>query len=190
MSDVLEIDKLRRQQSAIADFGTFAIHEHDLQKILSEAARVCAEGLGTKFSKICSYRAMEGELLIVAGQGWKSGLIGKVVYKADASSPQGRAFSTGNPAICENLLEDQTYELPSFYKDHRIISTIDVLIKGQQNPYGVLEVDSDVFLVFDQHYTQEKKRAKTAGAEINTLNALACCTVSLSLSFSVTGTGS
>jgi signal transduction histidine kinase len=150
MSDVPEIDKLRRQQTAIADFGTFAIHEHDLQKILSEAARVCAEGLGTKFSKICRYRATEGDLLIVAGHGWRSGLIGKVVSKADASSPQGRAFVSGNPAICENLLEDKTYELPSFYKDHGIISTIDVLIKGSQGSYGVLEVDSDVFFVFDQ----------------------------------------
>lgn len=150
MNDIVEIEKLRRQQTAIAKFGTFALHEHDLQKILSEAARVCADGLAAKFSKVCRYRELEGDLLIVAGHGWQSGLIGQVVSKADLSSPQGRAFSTGNPSICEDLRLDDTFILPSFYRDHGIVSTIDVLIQGSQKPYGVLEVDSDVFFIFDQ----------------------------------------
>lgn len=150
MAETVEIAKLRRQQTAIAKFGSFALNESNLQAILNEAARVCAEGLGTKYSKICRFRPEEGDLLIEAGFGWRVGLIGNVVSRADASSPQGRAFTTGDPAICEDLTKDDDFELPRFYPEHGIVSTIDVLIQGAQKAYGVLEVDSDTRVTFDQ----------------------------------------
>ena len=51
-----EVQKLLRQQAAIARFGSFALRERDLMKILTEAARVCADGLSVPFSKVCRYR--------------------------------------------------------------------------------------------------------------------------------------
>ena len=52
-----QVQKLLRQQAAIARFGSFALRERELQKILTEAVRVCAEGLSVPFSKVCRYRA-------------------------------------------------------------------------------------------------------------------------------------
>jgi hypothetical protein len=70
MSDATaEVRKLLRQQAAIARFGSFALRERDLLRILTEAARVCAEGLNVPFSKVCRYRAAEDDLLIEAGMG-------------------------------------------------------------------------------------------------------------------------
>jgi hypothetical protein len=37
------VEKLRRQQAALAKFGRFAFNETDLLTILMEAARICAE---------------------------------------------------------------------------------------------------------------------------------------------------
>ena len=68
-----QVQKLLRQQAAIARFGSFALRERDLMKILTEAVRVCAEGLNAPFSKVCRYRAEENDLLIVAGYGWQDG---------------------------------------------------------------------------------------------------------------------
>ena len=45
-----QVQKLLRQQAAIARFGSFALRERDLMKILSEAVRVCAEGLGVGYN--------------------------------------------------------------------------------------------------------------------------------------------
>ena len=109
-----EIRRLRRQQAALAAFGTFALGEGDLGKVLTEAARVCAEGLEVPFCKVCRYRPEENDLLVEAGIGWHQGVIGRVVSRADASSPQGRAFTTGDPVICGNLNADATFVLPSF----------------------------------------------------------------------------
>src|SRR6266481_1866274 len=93
-----QVQKLLRQQAAIARFGSFALRERDLMKILTEATRVCAEGLNVPFSKVCQYRAKQNDLLIVAGHGWQEGVIGYVASRADTSSPQGLAFTTGQPS--------------------------------------------------------------------------------------------
>jgi two-component sensor histidine kinase len=146
-----QVAKLLRQQAAIAGFGSFALRQNDLMKVLTEAARVCADGLSVPFSKVCRYRETEKDLLIEAGYGWKAGVVGHVVSRADSTSPQGRAFITGKPSICNDLRADNDYELPSFYGDHGIISTIDVVIKGNGHPYGVLEIDSDTQCDYDEH---------------------------------------
>src|ERR1700686_2898021 len=147
-----QVQKLLRQQAAIARFGSFALRERDLMKILSEAVRVCAEGLSVPFCKVCRYREEENDLLIVAGYGWQDGVIGHVVSRADMSSPQGRAFTTGEPSIIDNLQKDAGFDPPPFYAAHGIVSIIDVIIKGNDDqPYGILEIDNDQQHDYDQY---------------------------------------
>ena len=146
------IQRLQRQQATLARFGSFALAEDDLGKVLTEAARVCAESLEVPFSKVCRYRAEENDLLVEAGIGWHKGVIGCVVSRADESSPQGRAFITGKPSISRDLSKDATFVLPAFYAEHGIISTLDVIIKKKDGqPYGVLEIDNPVQHDYDQH---------------------------------------
>lgn len=145
------IDRLLRQQSALAKFGSFAFGETDLQKVLTEAALICALSLDVPFSKICRYRVQENDLLIVAGYGWEPDLIGHTVSQADETSTQGRAFTTGEPVILEDVRKNNSYKLPPFYAEHGIISTIDVLIKGRNGPFGVLELDCTRQRTFDEH---------------------------------------
>ena len=150
--DGAQVRKVLRQQTAIAQFGSFALREGDLPKILTEASRACAEGLSVPFAKVCRYRAPENDLVIEAGHGWKVGVIG-TIESADPSSPQGRAFVTGEPSICNDVRKDGSFELPGFYAVHGIVSTIDVVIhvKDDAKPYGVLEIDNDRQHDYDQH---------------------------------------
>jgi two-component sensor histidine kinase len=151
-TNATQVRKLLRQQAAVARFGSFALREHDVLKVLTEAARVCAECLDVPFSKVCRYRAAENDLLIEAGYGWHEGVIGNVVSRADITSPQGRAFVTEKPSICSDLRDDNDFNLPPFYAEHGIVSTIDVVIKGSDDqPYGVLEIDNNEQHDYDQH---------------------------------------
>jgi two-component sensor histidine kinase len=138
----LQIGRLLRQQAALAGFSTFAFRESELEKILAEAARTCAECLEVPFCKICRYRPEDNDLFVEAGFGWYPDVIGNVVSRADHMSPQGRAFITGEPVICDDLSRDAAVGLPSLYADHGIVSIVDVLIAGSDGPYGVLEIDS------------------------------------------------
>jgi two-component sensor histidine kinase len=150
--DGAKVRKLLRQQAAVARFGSFAFREGDLLTVLTEAARVCAESLDVPFAKVCRYRALENDLLIEAGHGWKAGVIG-TIESADPSSPQGRAFVTGEPSIYKDVRADCNFELPGFYAAHGIVSTVDVVIhaKDDATPYGVLEIDNDRQHNYDHH---------------------------------------
>lgn len=147
-----EIARLRRQQAALAAFGTYALGEDKLTKVLDEAVRICASSLNVPYCQICRYRSDENDLLIEAGTDWHEGVVGQVASVADASTPQGRAFSTKRPVICEDLRRDTSYVLPSLYREHGIVSTVDVVIQPVGGtPYGVLEIDSPTQHVYDEH---------------------------------------
>ncbi len=146
------VEKLLRQQAALAAFGSFAFRETDLLKVLTEAARICATSLEVPFSKVCRYRAGKDDLLIEAGWGWKLGVVGRVVSQADESSPQGRAYVTGKPVIIRNVNTANNLALPAFYEEHGVVSTVDVLIPAiDGEPYGVLEIDSTHQHQYDEH---------------------------------------
>ena len=147
-----QVQKLLRQQAAIARFGNLALRERDPTKILAEAARACAEGLDVPFSKVWRYRAEENDLLVVAVHGWQDGVIGHVVSCADMPSPQGRAFITGHPSIIGDLQADAGFDPPPFYAAHGIVSIIDVVIGASYDqPFGVLEIGSNQRHDYDQH---------------------------------------
>jgi len=151
MNNLSEVERLQRQQEALAAFGTFAFRESDLQAVLTEAARICAQCLDVPFAKICRYRREEDDLLVVAGCGWH-GVVGQVVSRADKTSTQGRAFITGEPVILEDISQNNSYALAPFYAAHSITSTADVLIQSKEGgSWGVLEVDSTEVREFDQH---------------------------------------
>ncbi|MEJ0015187.1 MAG: histidine kinase dimerization/phosphoacceptor domain -containing protein [Acetobacteraceae bacterium] len=146
------VEKLLRQQAALAGFGSFAFKETDLLAILMEAARVCASCLGVAYCKVCRYRPAENDLLVVAGCGWDCGVVGQVVSRADETSPQGRAYVTREPVIIHDLRDSNNLALPDFYPRHGIISTVDVIIPAIDGaPYGVLEIDSPALHHYDVH---------------------------------------
>lgn len=149
--EIRDVERLLRQQSVLANFGTFAYRESDLLKIMTEAARVCAQSLGVPFCKVCRYRPETNDLLVEAGVGWNQEVVGQIVSKANVNSPQGRAFVTGMPVIFEDLRKEVGLELPPFYAELGIVSTIDVIIKGNGTAYGVLEVDSQDQHSYDSH---------------------------------------
>jgi hypothetical protein len=56
MSKTRTIEKLLRQQAALANFGSFAFREPALKKVLTEAARVCAESLSVPYANAATAR--------------------------------------------------------------------------------------------------------------------------------------
>jgi two-component sensor histidine kinase len=149
------VARLRRQQAALASFGSYAFREPVLNDILTEASRICAESLAVPLCKVCEYRPDHDDLLVVAGTGWNPGIVGKVVSKADESTPQGRSFISGQPLIVQDIKAADDIALPDFYREHGIVSTIDIPIRGSSGiPYGVLEIDSPVEHAYDEHDVQ------------------------------------
>jgi CheY-like chemotaxis protein len=150
-----QIGRLHRQQAELARFGTFVLGEHDLNSLFLEAARISAECLGVPYCAIYRYRAEKNDLLIESGFGWREGVIGRVVSRADQSSPQGRAFINRGPVICADLGKGKMFARPAQETEHGILSTLDVVIGRDYHhnrlPYGVLELGDRSRHNYDAH---------------------------------------
>jgi two-component sensor histidine kinase len=131
-----------RQQQLAADFGLFAFKTRDIPGLLQEATRVCAEGLQAKFCKALEHLPAEGKFVVVAGVGWNPGVVGHARVGADIESPTGYAFQTGEPVISNQLSKDDRFRTPQLLVEHGVHRAINVVIRGDGSPFGVLEVDS------------------------------------------------
>jgi two-component sensor histidine kinase len=133
-----------RQQQLTAEFANFALQTHDLQSLLQEATRVCAEGLQSEMCKLMEYLPVEHQFLVRAGVGWKPGVVGQVRTGADTASPTGYAFTTGEPVISNHLEAESRFRTPELLAEHGVKRAINALIQTGGERFGVLEVDSPV----------------------------------------------
>ena len=128
----------QRRLAALAELGSFALRSEELQPVLDEAARLCAEAAGVVLCQIVEHRPESGDLVVRAGTGWREGVIGAAIAGADRSTPAGRALTTGKPVIASDLGRPHDFALPAIYASHGVLSLANVPIDG----FGAIEIDS------------------------------------------------
>jgi two-component sensor histidine kinase len=131
-----------RQQEILSDLGVRALQGIPFTDLLALAAHLVADGLGAEFSKVMEYQPTKNVFLVVAGVGWGPEVIGKATIGADLASPGGFALRTGKPVISNHLDQESRFRTPSLLVKYGIKRAINVILKGDGAPYGVLEVDS------------------------------------------------
>nr|WP_247887227.1 PAS domain S-box protein [Azospirillum sp. SYSU D00513] len=135
----------KHQQELLAHFGMVALKSTDVAALLQEATRLCAEGLRTELCKALErVPGPDGEdrLLVRAGVGWAPGVVGQAFVGADLASPAGFALKTGEPVISNHLGGETRFRTPQLLAEHGVRRAINVIIRGEEGPFGVLEVDS------------------------------------------------
>src|SRR6478609_5169889 len=144
-SDDLSARALRvriRQQELLAELGVLALQGTSFVEMLNHTARVTAEGLEAEYCKVLEYIPAEKRLLVRAGIGWGEGVVGHATVGADSASPAGYALHTGKPVISNHLENEQRFRTPELLVEHGIRRAMNVILQGDNSPFGVLEVDS------------------------------------------------
>jgi two-component sensor histidine kinase len=146
-----------RQQEILAELGVGALQGPGFDQLLDDTARLTAEGLRTEFCKVLEYIPAENRLLVRAGVGWEPGVVGLVSIGADLASPAGFALKTGRPVISNHLQNEERFRTPEILVRHGIHRAMNVILQGDGQPFGVLEVDSrseDEFVEHDLAFLQ------------------------------------
>jgi two-component sensor histidine kinase len=131
-----------RQQEILAELGVTALQGANFDHLLSETARLTAEGLRAEFCKVLEHLPAENRLLVRAGVGWAAGVVGVASVGADLASPAGFALRTGKPVISNHLEDEERFRTPELLVEHGIYRAMNVILQGDGRPFGVLEVDS------------------------------------------------
>ncbi len=144
--------KLRiRQQELLAELGVVALQGTNFIDLLNHTARITAEGLRAEYCKVMEYIPAENRLLVRAGVGWEEGIVGTASVGADLASPAGYALRTGKPVISNHLENEQRFRTPELLVEHGIRRAMNVILRGDGAPFGVLEVDSTSEGEFGEH---------------------------------------
>ena len=135
-----EAGRLRRQRDALAEFAAVALSAADPDRVLADAARLCAAGLGVPFCAVLEHRPAEGGLLVRAGVGCAPGVVGRFAVPEGGRAPGAEAFRTGGPVNVPDLRGARAADAPDLYPRHGIVSAAAVPIPGDgDRPFGALE---------------------------------------------------
>jgi two-component system, sensor histidine kinase PdtaS len=110
-----------------------------------------ARGIGINHTKVLQYRPALGDLLIVAGLGWRPGVVGHATFGADPGSVPGQTLQTRQPLIIYDIVSEPDLRVSAVLSEHGIISLLNVPIAIDGIVWGVLEVDSDTPRHFGQN---------------------------------------
>jgi two-component sensor histidine kinase len=146
-----DLERRIRQQNLLAELGVTALQGVSFNQLLDAAARMTAEGMQAEFCKILEHIPAEKCLLVRAGVGWEPGIVGVAKIGDDLASPGGFALRTGEPVISNHLEHEERFRTPELLVKYGIRRAMNVILRGEGKPFGVLEVDSRSECEFSSH---------------------------------------
>lgn len=127
------------QQGAVAQLGLRALSGADLPAVMDEAVALVARALEVELCKVLQLLPDGREVLLIAGMGWKEGLVGHGRVSTGLDSQAGYTLVSREPVIVEDLRTETRFSGPALLRDHGVISGISCIIHGHGGqPFGVL----------------------------------------------------
>lgn len=143
-------ERLRTYQRILGALARFGAEASGLSSLLQHASALVSGATHIRHVKVLRYRPDEADLLIVAGVGWREGVVGHLALPVDLASPPGRAMQTAMPVAIDDLPSEEEYIAHPVLTEHGIVSLLNVPIMVDGATWGVLEVDADQPRHFDE----------------------------------------
>jgi diguanylate cyclase (GGDEF)-like protein/PAS domain S-box-containing protein len=131
-------DVRARQQAAIADLGQRALTGADLTALFNDAVGLVAGTLDVEFCEALELMPDGTALRLRAGAGWREGLVGHAMVGAEKDSLAGYTLFSNQPVVVDDLRTETRFRGPALLRDHGVVNGITVIIRGQEQPFGLL----------------------------------------------------
>ncbi len=145
------------QQAALTALGQRALQGAELPSLIDDTCQLITRNLDVTHLAVLKLMPENENLLVIAGVGWKEGLVGRVTAPADPrGSLAGYTLASSEPVIITDLARETRFTAPTL-TDHGIATSMSVIIPGQDRPYGVLTVHRTTVHPFsrdDVHFVQ------------------------------------
>lgn len=148
---------LARQQRAAAELGRAALRGMDLPSLMNEAVSLSARTLDVEYTKVLEFLPADDSFRLVAGVGWKPGLVGHSRIPSGKDSQAGYTLLSDEPVIVEDLRMESRFSGPPLLHDHGVISGMSIIIGGEDDPFGVFGVHTRRHRIFtedDVHFLE------------------------------------
>lgn len=140
--ETTQMENLRAQRALLAEFGLIAFRADDIDELLHTASELVSQALDVDLVKVLEHWPDSHTMLMRAGVHWQPGVVGYETFDDDEGSPGGYALRSQHPVISLDVDTETRFEIPEVLRRHGVKSMINVVIAGEEAPYGVLEVDA------------------------------------------------
>ncbi len=130
-----------KQQEALAQLGERALVEPDLERLLNDAVSTVAVTLSVDLVKVLELLPGSGELLLRAGFGWNTNLVGTILTTSEPGTFARFTLDSPAPIVIADFASETRFEVASYLRDHHCTSGINVTIAGRDGrAFGILGV--------------------------------------------------
>jgi PAS domain S-box-containing protein len=136
-----ELRSRAKQQEALAQLGERALAEPDLERLLNDAVSTVALTLSVDFVKILELLPGDAELLLRAGFGWKTNLVGSILATTEPGSYAHFTLASPAPVRTDDFAAETRFTVAPYLQDHNCVSGMNVTIAGRDGrAYGILGI--------------------------------------------------
>jgi signal transduction histidine kinase len=132
------VSQILAQQAAIAEISQHALGERRLEVLLTDTCVMVARILGTELVSVLELSADTRSLKVVAGVGWKPGVVGQWLVPVSTGSMSGFSLASGNAVIVEDMAKESRFDVGPVLADHGAVSGISVRIGEPSRPFGAI----------------------------------------------------
>ena len=137
----------------LAELSLLALGETGLQPVLERTVALTRDLLQTEFVRVLELLPAGDAFKLVAGTGWKPGMVGSATVPLRANSILSYTLYSSDlvpdaanqprrAAVIEDLASEDRFPRSGMLHEHGIVSGMSVMIPGRRTPYGVLGAHS------------------------------------------------
>ena len=153
MVDITELKDAEReaanrveQQIAVVELGQLALRGFSVQVLLDEAVQLLSSTLGLASTLVA--RPEDAGLRVVAGSGYRPGVVGSALLPAGTGSPEGLTIATELPVVSLDVHRDERFSFAPLPGEDAVVSGMSAVIRDEAGLFGAISAYSTLERAF------------------------------------------
>ncbi|MEC4813680.1 MAG: PAS domain-containing protein [Scytonema sp. PMC 1069.18] len=128
------------RQALVAELSQEALAGMDLTVLMHQTVVFVAQSLEVEYCDVLELLQDGDTLLLRAGVGWNQRLVGCATVSASRDTQAGYTVYSQEPVIVNDQSRETRFRRSQLLHDNQVVSSLSVVIRGKDRPFGVLEV--------------------------------------------------
>jgi two-component sensor histidine kinase len=139
--ETVSMSAVLRHRKLLTEMFEAARGDVTLRAIMDTAARIVAVGCNAPMAKVLEIRRSDNVLVVKGQYGLGVDTLGQSAGVVEPNNPPGECLIHVTPVIELDVRKRPADSIPKLFKDHHVVTSVNVPLVNSEGPYGILEID-------------------------------------------------